>query len=96
MERPRTLDINQKYLLDRLPGRYDLKRDKEPEPKEVRQARVVVANWDRKQALMECKFNKQVTALLNKAREVIYFEEPKKALQIVRQVEKMCNRKCQI
>jgi hypothetical protein len=84
------LTEQQKYLLNRIPQKYDLEgKEKSPEPAEVRRARTVIERWDKAEAKRECAARKRNEALLRKAREAIYFENPEKALAIIRQVEKL-------
>ena len=92
----RTLNERQKYLLGRIPTKYYLtKRKHEPEPANVRIARRLIASYDKKQALLDCQHTKRMEALVEKAKESVYFHPEEEALQIVQQIEKL-TRKCEI
>lgn len=84
------LDERQKYLLDRLPKKWDLNGYHAPqEPVEVKRARKLIERWDKHEARRQCEAEKRNLALLRKAREAVYFSTPEKALAIVRQCEKL-------
>ena len=86
----RQLTVEQKYLLERLPSSYRMNGYKAPsEPIEVKRARRLVEQWDKRKRLLQCQAGKRNEALRQKAREAIYFDTPDKALAIVRQCEKM-------
>jgi hypothetical protein len=86
----RQLTVEQKYLLQRIPSSYRMNGyKKRVEPTEVRQARKLVERWDKEESLLQCRAGKRNDALLQKAREAVYFDTPEKALVIVRQCEKM-------
>lgn len=80
----------QKYLLNRIPSLHDMNGNREvPETSEVKRARKVIERWDKANNLRACKTRKRNEALIRKAREAVYFSTPDKALQIVRQCEKL-------
>lgn len=85
----KTLTVEQRYLLDRIPSSYQMNGYKERvEPAEVKQARKLTERWDKEEKLLQCRAGKRNEALRQKAREAIYFDTPEKALAIVRQCEK--------
>jgi hypothetical protein len=85
----KTLTVEQKYLLDRIPSSYQMNGYKErPEPTEVKQARKLIEKWDKEEKLLQCRAGKRNEALRQKAHEAVYFDTPEKALAIVRQCEK--------
>jgi hypothetical protein len=91
----RTLNDRQRYLLQRIPDRYKLATWKNPpEPSAVKAARKLVTAWDETQRIESCKYIKRMEALIQKAREAVYFETEEKALGIVRQVEKLTLGSC--
>lgn len=97
MNATRTLNDRQKYLLNRLPERYNLpKREHAPDPPAIKKARRLIERFDRREAALNCKHTKRLEALLQKAKEAVYFSSETKALRIVQQVEKMTQRKCEI
>lgn len=84
------LTAEQKYLLDRIPSSYQMNGYKpQPEPVEVKRARKLIEDYDKRQRLLQCQADKRNQALRTKAREAVYFDTPEKALAIVRQCEKM-------
>lgn len=89
----RRLTEQQKYLLNRIPNRYDLNKGEElPEPKEVTRARGIVDRFEKTKARRACEQQKRNEALLRKAKEAVYFATPEKALQIIQQCEKLLKR----
>lgn len=85
----KTLSDQQKYLLQRLPGRYDIpERKTDPEPARVRQARLVIERWDREQRKLSCKAKCAAEQALQRAREAIYFAPVATALLRVQEAEK--------
>jgi len=88
------LNEQQKYLLSRIPSRYDIKDASIPDTTEVKHARKVIEAHDKKTAEHRCersnKFNKSLTA----AREAIYFKKPDEALALVRALEAEFPKKC--
>lgn len=89
------LTDQQKYLLQRIPGRFDMNGFKAtPEPQEVARARKLIERFDKAESLRRCQAQKRNEALIRKAREAVYFATPEKALVIVQQCEKLlktCN-----
>lgn len=85
----RTLTDRQKYLLNRIPARYDLQSYVEPEPPAVKRARALVSRYDKAFRRRQCQHDKRSEALIRKAKEAVYFESEEKALAIVQQCEKM-------
>lgn len=86
----KTLTDQQKYLLQRLPGAYDLNGYHRPiVPVAIKRAQKIVDRWEKQQSLAQCKAKKRAEALPEKAKEVIYFGSDQKALAVVRQVEKL-------
>jgi hypothetical protein len=86
----KTLTDQQKYLLNRIPNGYDLRKLKDQtDPPEVRRARKLVARWDDKQRKASCKHECKVKKLITSAREAVYFKPIKSALQAVKAVEAM-------
>lgn len=86
----KTLTVEQRYLLERIPSSYQMNGYKErPEPAEVKQARKLIDKWDKEEKLLQCRASKRNEALRQKAREAVYFDTPEKALAIIRQCEKM-------
>ncbi len=84
------LSPKQNYLLQRIPSTYDMNgTPKHPEPAEVKKARAIVERWEKQQELLACQARKRNAALVQKAREAVYFDTPEKALAIVRQCEKL-------
>lgn len=84
------LTERQRYLLNRLPGKYDLASfARPPEPTEVKRSRKIVDRWEQRMGKLSCAHTKRQEALLRKAKEAIYFCPEAKALAIVQQVEKM-------
>lgn len=84
------LTPQQNYLLQRIPRAYELKdAENRVEPAEVKKARKAVEQWEEKENLLKCQAKKRNEALVQKAREAVYFETPEKALAIIRQCEKM-------
>lgn len=81
------MNEEKKYLLNRLPGRYSLKRPPVADTPEVKKARKLVedfgARLDKEHEDRQRKFNKAVKA----AREAIYFKEPQKALEAIKALE---------
>lgn len=87
---PTKLTAQQSYLLNRIPSRYDLADlPVEPEPAVVKKARKLIKQYDEQREKKQCEHRKRQEALIRKAKEAVYFDEPKKALAIVQQVEKM-------
>jgi len=83
------LTEKQKYLLRRIPRVYDMNGYEAPaDPVEVKRARKVVEQWDKKIELATCQARKRNEALTRKALEAVYFETPEKALAIVQQCER--------
>lgn len=90
MNATRTLTDRQKYLLGRIPSLYDLNGEpKITEPSDIKTYRRLVSEWDERQRRESCKQKKRNEALIRKARESVYFDSEQKALDIVRQVEKL-------
>ena len=86
---PSKLTDAQKFLLSRIPSRYEMaSRNSEPEPAAVRSARRLLESWDKRQRKAACAHDKRMEALRDKAREVVYFDSPQKALAIIRQLNK--------
>lgn len=86
----KTLTVEQRYLLERIPSSYAMNGYKErPEPAEVKRARKLIDKWDKEEKLLACRAGKRNEALRQKAREAVYFDTPEKALAIIRQCEKM-------
>lgn len=86
----KSLTVEQQYLLERLPSRYQMNGYKPaPEPIEVKRARKLIQDYDKRERLLQCQADRRNEALRQKARESIYFDTPEKALAIVRQCEKM-------
>lgn len=86
----KSLTVEQRYLLERLPSSYQMNGYKPaPEPVEVKRARKLIADYDKRERLLQCQVDKRNEALREKARESIYFDTPEKALAIVRQCEKI-------
>jgi hypothetical protein len=84
------LTDQQRYLLARIPGLYQLNEHKPtPEPAEVKRARKIVDKWEKQEALLECQHKKRNEALIIKAKETVYFDTPEKALRIIQQCEKL-------
>lgn len=85
------LSPQQNYLLQRIPSTYDMddSEEKQVEPVEVKKARKLIEQWDKQESLRRCQAKKRNEALIRKAREAVYFEEPEKALAIVKQCEKL-------
>lgn len=81
------MNEEKKYLLNRLPGRYSLKRPPVADPPEVKKARKVVddfaARLDREHEERQRKYNKAVKS----AREAIYFKDAQKALEAIKAIE---------
>lgn len=86
----KTLTVQQRYLLERLPSSYQMNGYKERQgTAEVKRARKLIEKWDKDERLRRCQAEKKNEALRRKAREAVYFDTPEKALAIVRQCEKM-------
>lgn len=86
----RQLTPQQRYLLERIPSSYQMNGYKEPvEPAEVKRARKLIEQYDKRNSLLRCQAGKRNEALRKKAREAVYFDTPEKALAIVKQCEKM-------
>lgn len=86
----KTLTVEQRYLLERIPSSYAMNGHKERvEPAEVKRARKLIERWDKEEKLLQCRAGKRNEALGQKAREAVYFDTPEKALAIVRQCEKL-------
>jgi hypothetical protein len=86
----KTLTDRQKYLLQRIPNKWDLNGyHAEKEPIEVSRARKLVARYDKAESRRQCAAAKRNEALLRKAKEAVYFHSETKALAIVQQVEKL-------
>lgn len=84
------LTAQQQYLLQRIPSSYQISSYKEaPTPAKVKKAQTVVKQWDKQERQRRCQADKRTQALLQKARESVYFDTPEKALAIIRQCEKM-------
>lgn len=84
------LTPRQNYLLQRLPAMYQMSDgEKSIEPVEVKKARKVIEQWDKREALRQCRAKERNRALVEKARESIYFDDHEKALVIIRQCEKL-------
>lgn len=81
------LNEQQKYLLNRLPNRYDFKITEVSEPSEVKQARKIIAAFtervDKQGDERKRKFHKSLVV----AREAIYFKPANDALKVVRDLE---------
>lgn len=89
-EVPFKLDSRRQYLLQRIPGKYDINGfHTPPDPLEVVKAQKLVDAWRKKVGLLKCQHDKRSEALVRKAREAVYFESEEKALAIIRQVEKL-------
>jgi len=88
----KTLTDQQKYLLNRLPGKWDLKSESLDEPAEVKQARKVVEAFDEKSRKFSCAAACRAEKALSKAREAIYFKPIDAALAAVHEVEAL--KKC--
>lgn len=86
----KSLTVEQRYLLERIPSKYQMNGYKpRVEPVEVKRARKLIEQWDKQEELLECQAGRRNLALREKARGVVYFDTPEKALAIVRQCEKM-------
>jgi hypothetical protein len=87
------LTVRQKYLLDRIPQRYNLggfiAPPDPPTVKKARAAQKAVDRWDKYVGRLRCAHDKRSEALIRKAREAVYFSSEAKALAIIRQVEKL-------
>lgn len=84
------LTPQQNYLLQRIPSTYDMNGiEKRVEPAEVKKARKVLEQWDKDENLRACQAKKRNQAIIQKAREAVYFDTPEKALVIIRQCEKL-------
>lgn len=88
------LDEQQKYLLGRLPNRYDLKEPEELEPAEVKQARKAIEAHTKKVSEKKCARNNAFKKAVEAAREAIYFKKPEDALALVRALEAEFRTKC--
>lgn len=84
------LTSQQQYLLQRIPSLYRMNGYRQRrEPAEVKRARKTIERWDKEEGLRRCQTERRNEALITKAREAVYFDEPEKALVIIRQCEKM-------
>ena len=84
------LTAKQKYLLQRIPSRYQMNGYQEtPKPAEVKKAEALVERWNKQERQRQCAADKRNEALRQKAWEAVYFSTPEKALAIIRQCEKM-------
>lgn len=90
MKKSTRLTDAQKYLLQRIPGSYQMNGHKEtPMPLEVKKAEKLVEQWRKRQSRERCAADRRKEALRTKAREAVYFSTPEKALAIIRQCEKL-------
>lgn len=86
----RKLTPQQNYLLNRVPSIYQMNGHKPtPETADVKRARKIIERWEKAESLRACKAKKRNEALINKAKEAVYFASPEKALRIVQQCEKL-------
>ena len=85
---PKTLTVEQKYLLSRILNRY-LMRDKtvDPDPEDVKRARRLVMRWDSRQADKSKAREKRVDELMLAARDAVYFSTTAKAMEIIKKLE---------
>lgn len=88
----KSLTDQQKYLLQRLPSAYELKRPEAPTPPNVRKAMCLVEAYQNAQRKISCRWECKATKMLTAAREAIYFQSPQKALEIVHSLEAL--KKC--
>ena len=88
----KTLTDQQKYLLQRLPGKYEIAEPKVVEPLSIKRMRKAVEAWDEKQRKVSCKVKCEGEKLIVKAREAIYFKPVDQALAMVQKTEML--RKC--
>ena len=86
---PGKLTEQQRYLLNRIPSQYRMKKSDFVKPANVAQAEKTIARWNKQCSRISCREDRRNEALIQKAREAVYFSSPKKALAIVKQVEKM-------
>lgn len=86
----KSLTDQQKYLLQRIPGKYDIAEPKpEREPAEVRAARKLANDWDEAQRKASCKAKCQGEKAIQRAKEAVYFQPIESALKAVQEVESL-------
>jgi hypothetical protein len=81
------LNEQQKYLLNRLPNKYDYKTPSVPETVEVKRARKVIADFDEKVGKLADESKRKFAKVLSAAREAIYFKPQDEALDILKALE---------
>jgi hypothetical protein len=81
------LNEQQKYLLERIPKKYDIKFKNDPEPANIVAARKTIAAWDEKQKVKLNAFNINVQKMVESAREAVHFKTLKDALEIIKTIE---------
>jgi hypothetical protein len=86
---PGKLTEQQRYLLQRIPSTYRMKKSDIVIPPHIHSAQRMIERWNKQCARITCREERRNEALIQKAREAVYFSSPKKALAIVKQVEKM-------
>lgn len=89
------LNEQQKYLLNRLPNRYDVKTLDVPEPAAVKAARKVIEAHDKHSSKLRCDHQARFKKVSEAAREAIYFKKPEEALKAVQQLESEFQKKCE-
>lgn len=96
-----TVNEQQKYLLGRLPGRYDLKDIDVLESAEVKAARKtiesaqkIIGAHDKQASKQRCDYQNKFKKDLDAAREAIYFKKPDEALAAVKALETEFPAKC--
>jgi hypothetical protein len=89
----KTLSVTRNYLLGRIPGMHELKTTVTlEEPTSVKLARKIVAAFEKRERLANCKQRKLVEALRIKAREAVYFCSEQTALNLIHRLEAMKER----
>ncbi len=82
-----TMNEQQKYLLNRIPGQYAYKNPTLAEPADIKRARKIIAAYeDKTQKEFSSRKKKYLKAIRN-AREAVYFKKPEQALEIIKSLE---------
>jgi hypothetical protein len=82
-----TLNEQQKYLLNRIPGQYSYKHPTIADSAEVKQARKVIAAFEERTQKESSQRKSKFLRAIRAAREAVYFKQPEKALELIKGVE---------
>jgi hypothetical protein len=83
------LTKQQEYLLNRIPKVYEMRNHKTTtEPARVTLARRVIEKFNEDEHVKEKAEEKRLSALVNAAREAVYFKSAEEALKAIKDLEK--------